>query len=291
MISNDFDILASIWILSCNDENPIMSYESLRYRLDLDDDFDIKALIENRGELFRKTVPENRIEEWKQKMHSGKRVPAWIKAYKGEERRKIIDSLKPEDFFRCQFRTRKDANQAPLEIIDWGLQHIERLRKVEIEEKDRKRRKWTEIWIPLASFIVALIAVLLSGIIGYKNLETQRNLKKYELSFSPKQKNYSALMRNHFAAYQNARSPTPMALRSRIDRLEMNYFYLEPFLTKDLRTTTWERYLKFSAMCYEYEDVERRMANDSLKSHYLNLFLEHKNAFRDELYPALFQSD
>lgn len=56
-----FDILSAIWILSCNDENPIMTYRSIKYRLGLPENYDAKGLIESRGELFRKGVPQNRL--------------------------------------------------------------------------------------------------------------------------------------------------------------------------------------------------------------------------------------
>jgi hypothetical protein len=37
-----------------------------------------------------------------------------------------VDEL--EDFFRSQFRAEEDAPRSPIEVLDWGLKHIDRLR-------------------------------------------------------------------------------------------------------------------------------------------------------------------
>ena len=71
-----FDILSATWILACNDENPIMTYEGIRYRLNLPKDYDIRKLIQSRGELFRRGVPYYRLRECKQQMLERKRLPS-----------------------------------------------------------------------------------------------------------------------------------------------------------------------------------------------------------------------
>jgi hypothetical protein len=58
-----FDILSALWVLACNDPISIMSYNGIRYRLKLPDDYDIESLVEERGELFRPGVPSRRLEK------------------------------------------------------------------------------------------------------------------------------------------------------------------------------------------------------------------------------------
>ena len=41
-----------------------------------------------------------------------------------------------DDVFRSQFRTEKDALPSSLEVLSWGLQHIERLRKANLEARE-----------------------------------------------------------------------------------------------------------------------------------------------------------
>lgn len=38
-----FDILSAVWLFACNDENPIITYEGLRHRLNLDSTSDVKS--------------------------------------------------------------------------------------------------------------------------------------------------------------------------------------------------------------------------------------------------------
>ena len=42
---DDLDILSAIWILSCNDEISEMTYEGVKYRLGLADDYNLRRLI------------------------------------------------------------------------------------------------------------------------------------------------------------------------------------------------------------------------------------------------------
>jgi hypothetical protein len=60
-----FDILSAVWVLVCNDQGSIMTYNGIKYRLKLPTDYNIKSLVEERGELFRPGVPSERLEDWK----------------------------------------------------------------------------------------------------------------------------------------------------------------------------------------------------------------------------------
>ncbi|MFO8010698.1 MAG: hypothetical protein R6U89_07790, partial [Dehalococcoidia bacterium] len=104
-IPDELDILSAMWVLSCNDENPLMAYQGIIYRLGLPPNYDVENLVKPRADLFRRKVTSSRLEEWKQEMLAGKRIPAWIKAIHDEDtRRKTIQSLSPDDIFRSQFR-------------------------------------------------------------------------------------------------------------------------------------------------------------------------------------------
>lgn len=289
--SDKFDILSSIWILSCNDENSIISYSGLKYRLNLDNEFNLEGLIRSRRELFRTIVPQSWINEWKIEMSQGKRIPMWIREHESKERKKIIDSLSSTDFFRCQFRTLKGAEKAPIEIIDWGLKHIDRLRKIEVEKNEAKIKKWTHMWIPIASMVVALVAVLSSVYIQDETIKTQIELKKYEISFGPKQQNYSILMSNLIYAFESAQAKNFNELRKRLDKIEQSYYNIEPFLDNSLRVIIWEQIQQFSGMCYEYVDIPFKERTDSLNNEKIDLYLKNKNFFKEKLFPALFDID
>lgn len=131
---DEFDILSATWILASNDENPSITYEGIKYRLNLPDDYDVRELISSRADLFRRGIPRQRLDKWKQEMLEGKHLPSWIREIEDDaERQSTISSLTTNDVFRSQFRAERDAPQSEIEIITWGLEHIDRLRKANIE--------------------------------------------------------------------------------------------------------------------------------------------------------------
>jgi len=144
---DDLDTLSAIWILASNDENPLISYKGIVYRLGLPADYDVKAVVASRPELFRPGATEARIEAWKVKMRTGRSLPGWVKAIEnGAERSAAIEAICFNDVFRSQFRAHSDAQKSPIEIIKWGLDHLDRLRKAKAEAKDASAKKW-QMWL------------------------------------------------------------------------------------------------------------------------------------------------
>ena len=163
--ANTFDVLAATWVCACNDENSIITYESIRHRFNLSQSFDIKGLIQSRGELFRRTVPNRRLEVWKQDMHAGKRLPSWIRDITGDAlRTKAIQDISPEDTFRSQFRAGDAAPKATLETIDWGLQHIDRLRKASYEAREKSAKSW-QVWLVFGIGILNIAATIIVALL------------------------------------------------------------------------------------------------------------------------------
>jgi hypothetical protein len=140
---DNFDILSAIWILSCNDENSLITYKGIVKRLNLAKNFDVEALVKSRPELFRLGGSEKRINEWKNQMRQGKSMPSWIRDISdGNERNQKIDAIVPSDVFRSQFRAKQDSPQSSLEIIEWGLSHIDRIRKARVDSREGTAKSW-----------------------------------------------------------------------------------------------------------------------------------------------------
>jgi hypothetical protein len=160
-----FDVLSAAWVMACNDENSMITYESIRSRLNLSQSFDIKGLIHRRADLFRRTVPTSRLETWKHDMRAGKRSPAWIREITEDDlRRKTIDELTTQDVFRSQFRAEDAAPKSSLEVMDWGLQHIDRLRKASYEAREKSAKSWQMwlvFWIGVLNVAATIIVALL----------------------------------------------------------------------------------------------------------------------------------
>ena len=162
--SDDFDVLSATWILASNDENPSMTYEGVKYRLGLPQDYDIRGLIQSHGELFRKGVPSRRLDRWKEQMRLDKHLPSWIRDIDDETVRvETIEALKPEDLFRSQFRAEYEAPQSSVEVIEWGLQHIDRLRKASLEYREQTAKRW-EIWLVFVVSILNMVVSILTAL-------------------------------------------------------------------------------------------------------------------------------
>jgi hypothetical protein len=57
--ADDYDTLAAIWVLACNDDDPIITYRGLIRRLGPDTPYDIddiEVIVASRPELFRRGV-------------------------------------------------------------------------------------------------------------------------------------------------------------------------------------------------------------------------------------------
>jgi hypothetical protein len=166
--SDELDLISTIWILASNDDNALITYRGLIHRLDLPKNYDVKKLVASRPELFRLGATENRVNEWKSLLLGGKGIPSWLKYIESDEERKaVIENLSPNDVFRSQFRTHSNAERSPIEIISWGLQHLDRLRKAKIEAKDsvaKEKQMWLVFWVGISGIVAQIIIAILNSI-------------------------------------------------------------------------------------------------------------------------------
>ncbi|AMN44208.1 hypothetical protein [Rhodoplanes sp. Z2-YC6860] len=286
--TDDLDVLSGIWILSCNDDNPIMTYRGIAHRLGLSDEYDVKAVVKNRPELFRHGILKSRLNIWKDQLRSGKNRPSWIVEIRDKAaQEKAIDDLGRDDIFRNQFRAQEAAPRCDVEIIDWGLQHIDRLRKAAAEEKESKSRKWTSIIIPLASLLVAAASIAGSVGIQWVSIKEQADLKRYEVGFKPKQEAYVAFANATWSALNYASDGEQANLRKQIALMDTAFFSIEPFLSQEVRQSFREKYGEFITSCDEYakkgNEVRER---DGQK--FLAQAQEDSEKLRNFLYSSLF---
>jgi hypothetical protein len=297
---DQLDALSAIWILSCIDENPILTYRGIVNRLNLDEKLDIPALVGSRRELFRPGVLKSRLEDWKQKMRAGKSLPGWILEIEdGTERTKVIDGLSRSDVFRNQFRVPRNAPKCDLEIIDWGLQHLDRLRKGALEARDEKIKRVSTLFLPAGAIITSLFVGLgsLFGSIYLQRMTANdlRELKQYEVSFKPKQEGYANLM----SALQDVMLATfngnEMKVLSEINRMESSFHALEPFLDASTRVEIFRTLSQFIQFCAD-EVVKKppisgadinTLQSDRYKAAIQQIAV-YKTSFQTRLFDALF---
>lgn len=163
----EFDLVSAVWIFSCNDENHVITYEGIRERLGLDASFDVRGLILKRRELFRPGAPPDELEEWQSSMRKGSRLPTWIALIEDHSKRvNIIDSLSQKDVFRSQFRPNRGSPKSGVEVLGWGLEHIDRIRKSKVASQEASAKSW-QMWlvffIGLANIIATIAVAVVKG--------------------------------------------------------------------------------------------------------------------------------
>ena len=156
-----YGFLSSVWILASNDENPIMTYEGISHRLGVNNTPLVRSIIVDHQELFRLYVSPIQLMDWKDDMRQGKRLPGWIREMSKAKMEEAINDLSGEDVFRSQFRVERDAPKTPIEVIQWGLEHIDRLRKADLEGKTTGL-KFLEVWGALILSFINLVLLVLS---------------------------------------------------------------------------------------------------------------------------------
>jgi hypothetical protein len=158
----DDSVLPTIWILSCLDHYPFIRYEGIQHRIGLSAK-EVKGLVRSRRDLFHSSIPENRVNAWKDEMKKGNCLPNSIKRIEDEAKRnEAIDDISTEKIFRNQFRIEFNAPKSEIAIIDWGLKHIEILRKAGAEKREARHRFLATIVVPVISLILVTLVSLVS---------------------------------------------------------------------------------------------------------------------------------
>jgi hypothetical protein len=284
---DDLDILCAIWILSCNDENPVITYRGINYRLGLQDDYDVRSLVRSRGEMFRRGVSLRRLQAWKQAMRTGKHQPSWIRHIEDVALRdQAIGALTSDDVFRNQFRSEESAPPCVIEIVDWGLKHIDRIRTANLNVHEERVKRLSGIWVPLLSTIVAITAILVGAKEQMQNAVTQAQLTRFQVTFKTKQEGYALFMRAVAQAYAHARSADGKGLNDSLDILRSSYFSLEPFLNSGERQAVWDQYEQFAASC---NLLSKEPPNSPKRDGFDKSYFTYEDSFREQLFRALFE--
>jgi hypothetical protein len=293
----DFGLLSAIWILACNDDAALMLYRSIEFRLGTEETLNLKNLISKHGELFRKKCPESELLKWKQKMLMGNFLPSWIRDIPNEnDRKEAINSITVDDVFRSQFRPKLESPTSSIDIINWGLEHLERARKYKIEAREEKWKRWKEVGIPLISIVIALLTVLFTSYWQYENIQAQREIKEYELSFRPRQEGYSKFMtlinNGYELSAKTAKLPDQVKSGNEMvgyfSQLENTYYGIEPFLTEEKRNKLWNKYQEYQSFLFTISEKNTEQRTDAERNKLIDTFLEFKHFFKDELKQGLF---
>jgi hypothetical protein len=281
-----YTVLSAIWVFACNDERALISYRGIRHRLSLPTSYPVEEIIRDRAELFRLRAPLTQLAAYKEFLRSGQKGPSWLALAKSrEEKLQMIDGLEPEDFFRSQFRTEPDAPRSSLEILKWGLEHIERLRTKDVQKNEDRHKRVTAIWIPAGSLLATILALIVSSCMQWNAADRNADLQVFETTYQPRQEGYATLMRALWSTFQVASGNDQVRADSSLAALETMLFELEPVMAEGTREAIWKQYRTFEAFC-------RQIANGPAQPRATTLaqFTVHRREMAELLHKSLFES-
>jgi hypothetical protein len=151
--------------MASNDEVSIITYKGIAFRLGIDETY-ARSLVASRPELFRLRAPTRGLREWKKTLTGG-RGPSWLKELPaGPARDKAIEDLKEKDCFRSQFRADYGAARSDLDVIEWGLKHLDRVRTTLVKHDEGIAKSWQmvlTIGLTLLGIITQLVIAATKG--------------------------------------------------------------------------------------------------------------------------------
>lgn len=173
MIKNnsEYKVLTSIWVLSCNDKVPQMTYQGILERVEIPKGTDIRKLIKKFPELFQEKIPQKHFLEWKSEMLNEVNRPKWIA--NSDSQKKTISELIIEDVFRNRFRNSIDSEANNTDILKWGLEYL----------KDHfviNKNKTELIWTRIFTILIPLLSIIVAGISVYSSSSNNKNLIEFE---------------------------------------------------------------------------------------------------------------
>jgi hypothetical protein len=319
---DDLDIISAIWMLACTDRDTIITYRGIAYRLQLDG-WDaaegsealeraterVKNLVRSRAELFSPVVASQWLEDWKSWVTADRHFPGWALETAKPDRDKLIEGLKVEDVFRCQFRTddlRLTGGPIPNpctppctpDQVKLGLEHIDRLRKAGAEAREERLK----FWLPALALGVTALTALASSFIAWRSLEsglqtaqqtgvlaaTEAEIKLWDLASRERGDAYESWLDGMQLAFDAASHGDEAQMEKQLTRMRLNLFKLEPLIEKpDSRKSLWDQHKEFEAFCAERLVASRQVAAPDLPAA-LKKFDDLREAMHKRLYHLLF---
>ncbi|MFS4491729.1 hypothetical protein [Maribacter sp. 2308TA10-17] len=146
--------VTAIWILSCNDSIPQITYQGIGERINGISEEEVKNIVRQFPELFQEEIPTKQLDHWKSSMSQGLNRPKWIAKSSSQE--EDIKNLKTSDLFRNRFRNSIDAQPVSYNLIEWGINYIN-------EYFNKKERNKNKTWQRIGTIVLPLISLLIAG--------------------------------------------------------------------------------------------------------------------------------
>jgi hypothetical protein len=170
----------------------------------------VRELIHSRAELFTQVVSSDALTAWKDDIISGDHWPVWVRELLPEQRTATIEGIDSTDVFRSPFRDPNSREPDSIEVINWGIEHIERLYKAQAESREERKKFWSTIVIPAA---VPVVTVLFTSWIALTSLWTSSDVQRAQLGVQRAQ----LQMQQDVSKWQNRVNTWEFSLRDRVD--------------------------------------------------------------------------
>lgn len=252
----EYKLATTIWVLSCSDKLPQMTYKSLEFRVDGITEKDCQRLIEKFPELYRKSIPKKQFETWKSKMKKGESRPHWI-AISGDQESKI-NNLQREDVFRNRFRNSLNAAVTSAEILAWGLAYIKDHYSLKTAAESRR-------WNRIATTVVPALSILVAGLSIWFSAESSNNQLAFENKKFERElivPNYNRLVEGLSNSYLlGGMKADPQTVLDEVSKARSSLMALSPFLEE----STYQR-LNHQLTTYSLNLLSRYSPNDSTRN-------------------------
>jgi uncharacterized membrane-anchored protein YhcB (DUF1043 family) len=148
-----------------------------------------------------------------------------------------------------------------------------------------------DILIPVLSTLVALAGIASGFLMQRSTMQSQIEMKKYEITYTSNQKSYADFMQNFENAFTYAfqclgTGKNGPQITASLDQMQYSYRMMEPFLNKSTKELMPDKIVKYSIFCYMLclnteitETKSVQIATDKIS---------YENFFRDTLCQQLF---
>ena len=178
-------------------------------------------------------IQKGNIDKLKDKKNfKNQQLPSRI-ANKDDIKDKFLEIQKISDkkTFMSQFRLSPTDEPSPIEILEWGLEYIEKHREIKKDIKEEKWKKWKEFVIPsasiFASILIALGTIVITSYWQFQSIKTQKEIKNLEVSYKPKQESYTSFVSLSSRAFDAAQIGNKTELSKTFFSMQTNLFLIE----------------------------------------------------------------
>lgn len=194
----------------------------------------------------------------------------------------------------CRDDEDEDIAREPLnqENLSSLLAFISKQAENENEEKRQLKNNRFSLflaWITASvSILVAISSIGLNYFIQKDSLRFQKEIKEYEMSFSPKQVAYSTFLNELLDAYQSAYFKKDKELEVSFKNIENAFYSMELFLSKNDRELFEREIKQFEGLCLNLSNLDH--GDKEKLNGFSNSFDWYKNSFREKLLKGLFEN-